>query len=162
MRHFIWDNVCGRLARAVESMPLTHRVTPWLCGFGALLTAALVCLLLSGMAPLSAYADEVDAQTQEAIENFQEAFTDAYEEAQDEEAESSDMASSKNGGANEGSTGKEALAKSSGPMKQSPFASPLRDLAVVLLGIIIATSVFFFVSNGRLNKNIDKMRRFVD
>lgn len=130
-----------------------------------LLAAALFCLLLSGATPLSAYADEADPQTQEAIEDLQEAFTEAYNEAQAEEAEegeTADMASSKSSDADKDSAGKEALAKSGGPMKQSPYATPLHDLAFVLLGVIIATSAFFFAFNGRLNKNIDKMRRFVD
>ena len=99
----------------------------------------------------------------EAVEDLEEAFADAYGEAQNEEAETADMASSKSDdAAATNSGGKGTLAKGGAPMKENPYTSPMHDLAFVLLGIMISISAFFVVVNGRLKKSIEKMRHFVD
>ena len=158
-----WHNVCNQPVGAVTSVPFTQRIVSTLRRLVMLLTTAFLCLLLAGAMPLAAYAVESDAQTQEAVEDLEEAFVDAYDETQDEQAETADMVSSKNDdAAAAGSAGTGALAKSRAPMKENPYASPMHDLAFVLLGIMISTSAFFFIINGRLNKNIEKMRKFVD
>lgn len=163
MRRLSWHNVCGQPAGAIASVSFARHIAWLLYGVGVVLATAFLCLLLAGASPLSAYADEGDAQVQEAVEDLEEAFADAYDEAQNEEAETADMASSKSDdAAATNSGGKGTLAKGGAPMKENPYTSPMHDLAFVLLGIMISTSAFFFVVNGRLKKSIEKMRHFVD
>ena len=130
---------------------------------GALAMAMLISLSLSFAAAAPAYADELDQQDEAAIGELSDALTEAYEESQDEEKVTGDMASSVDESASTAAVPVDQKAQKNGnTLAKSAAASPIRDFGWVLLGISVAVAAFFLVSTNRLNKSIDKMRSFVD
>lgn len=166
MRRIRRDTVCCQPTGASVRVSYAQRLVKLLCGIGAFLSAALLCLFLSGSTPLSAYADEAEPQNQEALETLEEVFADALDNAQAGD-QTADMASSlpdfsADVSAADASGSTKKAEDKKGLQKASPYASPLRDISWALLGIIVVASVVLLLLTGRLNKNIDKMRRFVD
>ena len=168
---------------AVAHTGLPMRLGKVLVGFAV---AFMLLFSLMGAAVSPAYADEVDPQTQEALQQLEQAFADAYEESQNQGAaadEASSLQDDASAGAEAiddeetplaaqpGASGAEAdeaaaveeeIADDENPLAANPYAAPVHDFVWVLLVAIIAVAGFFFLSNRRLDKNIDQMRRFVD
>lgn len=144
------------------------------------LGAAIAALFLSFslvMPASPAYAAEVDPQTQAALEELEQAFTEAYEQSQGANDMTGDMASSLDdeGGEQESiadddtplaaapsAAAEEEIADEENPLAANPYASPVHDFAWVLLVVIVAVAAFFLISTRRLDRNINQMRRFVD
>lgn len=134
--------------------------------------AVLVCLsLMFAFAPVSAYAGEVDPETQAAMDQLAQEFEEAYEAAQSD----GDASVAKGGSAVAidddetplaaapvANATEEVIADDENPLAASPYAGPVYDFAWVLLVVIIAVAAYFFTSAHRLDKNIRQMRHFVD
>ena len=155
---------------------------------GLLVALVLACAFAVGVAS-PAQAADVDPQTQAALQELEQAFTEAYEASQDAGStadEASGLRDSANGAAGEAiaddetplaaypdddasaeadaaaAADEEEILDDENPLAASPYAASVNDFVWVLLAVIIAVAVFFFMSNRRLGKNIDQMRRFVD
>ncbi|MDO4401218.1 MAG: hypothetical protein Q4D27_09780 [Coriobacteriia bacterium] len=144
----------------------------------AFLLALLLSVSLSFAVSGSAYASEVDPQTQAALQELEQAFSEAYAASQGEDGATADMASPlrstpKVSTSEESITDEdtplaaypeavEEIPDDENPLAASPYAAFVHDFAWVLLGIIMVVAAAFLVFTRRLNKNISQMRRFVD
>ena len=170
MKSFMRDIAHRWSAGTCASVSPMRGITRISCAVVALLATALLALLLSAATPVASYADEPDEQTQQAMQQLEEAFTDAYNEAQEEDGVTADEASPLTDSTAENATAsdddsapaEETIEDDENPLAESPYASPVNDFVWVLLAAIIVVAAFFLVSTGRLNKNIEQMRRFVD
>ena len=146
--------------------------TGWLARAFALLAALALSFTLAFAAPAPAYAADIDPETQAALQELEEAFVNAYEEAQAEASENGEtieddgtpLAAAPGGEANDdaASPAEEEILDEENPLTASPYAASVHGFAGVLLGIAAVAALFLLVLTNRLNRNIDKMRRFVD